>query len=241
MQWSTFGSGTSWDVQAVLEVGGSLYVGGDFGRAGDKLSSGIARWDSIVVPVFVSEFEGVQTSEGVDLRWKLSSTGFELRGVHVERADSQSGPYVNLTEVPLSPQTSMWYRDVSTGVGPHWYRLVLLFSDGAVQHVSPIRIDRAESFLQTSLSVPFEGRPGGPVHIHFVIGPRQHTPVRLEVYDIRGRLVRRLEKGFRDPGRYSHEWDRLDEAGVRARRGVYLIRLIAGASRINRKIVIVSD
>ena len=54
--------------------------------------------------------------------------------------------------------------------------------------------------------------------------------VRLDVYDLQGRLVRQLVAGPRPAGRHHVTWDGLDDAGNRAASGLYLARLEAGGS-----------
>ncbi len=54
-------------------------------------------------------------------------------------------------------------------------------------------------------------------------------PVRLEVFDVRGRLVRRLLDGPLPAGRQSAVWDGRDDAGRDVASGTYLARLTAGA------------
>ncbi|MBW7998426.1 MAG: T9SS type A sorting domain-containing protein, partial [Candidatus Glassbacteria bacterium] len=69
--------------------------------------------------------------------------------------------------------------------------------------------------------------------------PEGGREVRLEVFDIRGRLVRVLAGGVREAGTYSVEWEGDDEAGRAVSSGVYFSRLRwAGFSTV-RKMVLV--
>jgi hypothetical protein len=52
--------------------------------------------------------------------------------------------------------------------------------------------------------------------------------VRLEVYDVQGRLVRTLVDSTRDVGRHTETWNGADDSGGRVASGVYLARLTAG-------------
>ncbi len=65
------------------------------------------------------------------------------------------------------------------------------------------------------------------------------VPVRLYIYDIRGRLVRKLVDRERDPGRYIVHWDGRNDRGQPASSGVYLYRLEAGDFVSTRKMVMV--
>ena len=71
--------------------------------------------------------------------------------------------------------------------------------------------------------------PGGSVTV----------PVRLLVYDIRGRLVRKLVDRDREPGRYQVHWDGRDDRGASVSSGVYLYRIEAGEFKSIRKMVLV--
>lgn len=64
--------------------------------------------------------------------------------------------------------------------------------------------------------------------------PESHGDVRLEVFDVTGRLVATLKAGPVEAGDHTIEWD-----GSRAASGVYFYRLTAGEFRETRKMVLV--
>lgn len=66
--------------------------------------------------------------------------------------------------------------------------------------------------------------------------PRAST-VRLEVFDMQGRLVRMVESRF-EAGVQSLVWDRRTTAGAFAPRGVYPIRVTAGDERANGRLTV---
>jgi hypothetical protein len=65
------------------------------------------------------------------------------------------------------------------------------------------------------------------------------APVRLGVYDVRGRLVRLLAEGPFAAGRHQVRWDGHDGAGRALAAGVYLCRLEAGQARAARALSLV--
>jgi FlgD Ig-like domain len=65
--------------------------------------------------------------------------------------------------------------------------------------------------------------PGGATSISFAAA--QASDIRLDVYDIRGRLVRTVEQGRFPAGSHVLRWDGLDTLGRQAAAGVYLFRL----------------
>jgi hypothetical protein len=62
--------------------------------------------------------------------------------------------------------------------------------------------------------------------------------ISLEVFDMQGRFVRLLAAGHHEPGRYTVQWDLLDEADGHIAAGSYLIRLKADRQIFSRKLVI---
>ncbi len=63
-------------------------------------------------------------------------------------------------------------------------------------------------------------------------------PVKLQVYDARGRLVRTLVDEAREAGAHSVAWDGRDNGGRSSAAGVYLYRLDAGSSSLQRKMTL---
>lgn len=64
-------------------------------------------------------------------------------------------------------------------------------------------------------------------------------PVHLSVYDVRGRLVRRLVSGNLGGGLHSVDWDGRDVTGLRAASGVYFYRLVSQKKTLQRKMLLV--
>jgi Tol biopolymer transport system component len=64
--------------------------------------------------------------------------------------------------------------------------------------------------------------------------------VRLEVFDLQGRLVRVLADRRYEPGYHAAEWDRRDQSGSSVGAGIYLYRLRAGAFVEQRKMVLLA-
>jgi endonuclease/exonuclease/phosphatase family metal-dependent hydrolase len=64
------------------------------------------------------------------------------------------------------------------------------------------------------------------------------THVRIEVYDISGRLVRTLESGVLPAGEHRVVWDGRDDRGREAASGIYFCRAIVGEWTEARKVVL---
>ena len=71
-----------------------------------------------------------------------------------------------------------------------------------------------------------------------VLSVPQESGVVLELYDVRGRLVRTLLRGVVAAGYHGLEWDGNDDAGAPAPSGLYFCRLRCGDDLVIRKIVL---
>jgi hypothetical protein len=68
--------------------------------------------------------------------------------------------------------------------------------------------------------------------------PADIAAVELGVYNVSGRLVRKLASGPCEPGRHVAVWDGRDEREERVASGIYLVRLSAGTVSESRKMVL---
>ena len=75
-------------------------------------------------------------------------------------------------------------------------------------------------------------------HIEFAMAAPGR--VMLAIYDVSGRLVRRLDAGRLDAGTHSLTWDGADASGRRLASGVYFLSLSAGRARLSGKIVLLN-
>lgn len=107
------------------------------------------------------------------------------------------------------------------------------------------------SVLQPGASVPQE--PVGSLSKHGLVesGPNPFSattvihyelsevgPVRLQLYDTQGRLVRTLVNGTGQAGKFQVEWDGLDDGGLPAAPGFYLCRLCSNGNAETVRIVL---
>ncbi|NPV13847.1 T9SS type A sorting domain-containing protein [candidate division WOR-3 bacterium] len=66
----------------------------------------------------------------------------------------------------------------------------------------------------------------------------QKADVRLEIFDLTGRLIARPVNSFQNPGRYSVLWNGRDTKGRKLPCGVYFLRFRAGEHQEKRKLII---
>lgn len=73
--------------------------------------------------------------------------------------------------------------------------------------------------------------------VRFEFAPAGEGPVRLDVYDVSGRLVRRLAGTAGEPGTGTAVWDGVDARGRPAPPGIYLVHLASPGHGQTRRIV----
>lgn len=111
---------------------------------------------------------------------------------------------------------------------------VALLLDTSMPTAAPETAPRT-AVLHGATPNPFNAR----TEIRFELA--QAGPVRLELYDIRGRLVRSLDDGTRilDAGPHAFPWDGRDGSGRELGSGVYLVHFSAGGVSTRGEVVLV--
>jgi glucose/arabinose dehydrogenase len=153
----------------------------------------------------------------------------------LRRAKKQSGIWAPAAAVPGQPNGTDWGTGFKTAVD------FMMDHDGSVLWMAQFNenfqpqsgmISRIRSLpvvdvprpdfqhgLMRAMPNPFQGR----TEIAFALPAAEN--VRLDIYDISGRRVRRLFDGVAGAGAHHHAWDGRDGAGAALPAGVYLARL----------------
>ncbi|MDZ4805114.1 MAG: FlgD immunoglobulin-like domain containing protein [Candidatus Eisenbacteria bacterium] len=98
----------------------------------------------------------------------------------------------------------------------------------------PSELAPAEAPIAIRMIAPNPSR--GPTSLTFAM--QQSGPVSIEVYDIQGRLVRRLLQGDRPEGPIRLLWDGQDDAGQPVASGTYLVRFRSENHEVSGRMVI---
>jgi len=80
--------------------------------------------------------------------------------------------------------------------------------------------------------------PFNPLTIIAYEVPTAGADVEISIYDVAGRLVRRLVDGRRDAGSYRVQWNGVDGNGAHVASGVYFYRMRSGTFSATRKMVL---
>jgi hypothetical protein len=128
-------------------------------------------------------------------------------------------------------------------------RMRFVASDVGLASVVEAAVDdfRLLSLPATTAVAPSEGvarlslRSGEPNPFHDAVTLRYTLPrageVSLEIHDLSGRVIRRLERGQEPAGEHAIRWDGQDETGNAVASGAYYARLTIDGSNVVRRLV----
>ncbi|HEU4366512.1 MAG TPA: FlgD immunoglobulin-like domain containing protein, partial [Candidatus Krumholzibacteria bacterium] len=108
---------------------------------------------------------------------------------------------------------------------------------GAYEHAIATGIHDAPAagvLLEQNAPNPFNPS----TRIVYVVRSPEAVRVSLDIFDARGRLVRRLVRQRPTAGPATATWDGRDDAGREVSSGVYFYRLTAGATTITRRMTL---
>jgi len=237
-------STTSWSESTPRQI--TVTLNGGFGAKG---TYSIGREDGQTLPVELSSFMvQVNSSNQAVVQWVTQSetgvAGFNIyRGTDTEIANAT---HLNVF-IPATNTSSMQiYQYVDMELiddGDYYYWLENVDLDGSSTLHGPISFTM--TFTQgTTPPVPIvDGitaiypNPFNPT-TRIAFGLTKKGVVNLEIYNLKGQLVRRLLSEMKDKGAYSISWDGTNNFGERVGSAVYLVRMKSNAGSFIQKIVL---
>jgi hypothetical protein len=149
-----------------------------------------------------------------------------------------AGPGAIIGAPSLQDTLTLIYAPADTAVADleDWCLLVQQAQSGLTSRLSRKLSAPASKPLSFAL---YQNQPnpfGTHTQIHFDLP--EASQVRLEIFDLQGRLVRRLVDAHFAAGRWSAEWDGTSDKGGRSLAGVYFYRIQAGLNRGQRRLVL---
>jgi hypothetical protein len=178
----------------------------------------VASWDSYLMANVAGDTAIALRQAASDLRWPHITCQTEV-------VSGDTVPYVHVIWCETPQQD---YYEVGYG------KYDLRGEDGGGQQ-SASGVQVARTVLEACRPNPFTGR----TLISYQLG--RVATARLEVFDISGRVVRVLQNGAQQPGRYTVAWDGRDGSSRQLAAGVYFVALEADGQRVNRKVVLTGN
>ena len=248
--WATFDAATSETFVFFKEQSSTQSMAGVYGQ---KLSAaGVRQWGStgkVVVPLGSSDITLVRdlpSGGGAFVYWSAApSFGQDrLYGAHLDTNGTIDITTFDVASTP-SVKSRLDVEASSTGVS------ILAWSDqrsdggdiyaqnvNADGSLGPVFVDDAP-LVAGAGAAPTLGRPWpNPTRGATRVWYASSVGARLDVLDVRGRVVRTLASELSaSPG--AARWDGLDAHGQPAAAGVYLIRMTTPASTASRKVTLI--
>jgi len=187
------------------------------------------------LPVELASFTSRLLRNNVILEWETESEvnnyGFEVEryALSAERQAWNKIGFVNGNVNSNSPK-SYAYEDKNVTAGKYSYRLKQIDSDGQFEYSKTIEVDLgAPKKFELSQNYP---NPFNPMtNIEYAISSRQY--VILKVYNLLGKELTTLVKGYKETGSYTVNFDASNLSS-----GVYIYKLQAGDFTQTRKMTL---
>jgi hypothetical protein len=227
-----------------LRIEGTFYVYGRIGGNwdlklvnpdGQEALLGNALYLRQIVAAQLQSASIAFNGEGVELRFELADLTPEETLI-LTRSSSSAGPWFEL-EGAFESVSSNIFRYVDTSVKPggtYYYKLDVQDADGALRELyrGSAFVPARELVLEQNYPNPFN--PSTTISFYLP----EDSGVRLEIFDINGRLIRRLADGAFPSGPHQQSWDGRNDSGERIATGVYIYRLTAEKRQLSRKMVL---
>jgi hypothetical protein len=218
---------------------------GDFNADG-KLDLAVANYGSNTVSVLlnastpktavlISSLEARTSRDRVDLYWYASDAAAAV--FQVQRAVRAAGPYAAVgSEIRgVVDRSAYSFTDRSGQIRAHYFYRIECREGATIQYAGPIEV----SMPGARFGLWEVGPSPAARDVRITYELDRADPAAIEVFDLSGRCVRRLETSGIGAGRYAVTWDGTDRSGQRLAAGIYFIRLRSGAQVSVRRVVVV--
>jgi len=214
----------------------------DTSRAAATIDALLATIDDWQEPAGLLFFVWDAAPKSVSLTWYLEPSDRPI-GCNVERKDGPPdslGTYTRVNGTLVTARPTGRYTFVDTSVRPGstvTYRLEVIEQWGGSTRHGPWQVYVPAPPPTDGLDHPRPNPTAGTVSVRYTVGA-DYRWVSVAVYDVAGRLVKRLAESGAQAGEYEAVWDGTNEDGTRVASGVYFVRTRIGTSSFERKVVL---
>jgi hypothetical protein len=198
------------------------------------------------LPVELSSFTAVVTSENyAKLQW-VTQTETGVSGFYVYRSNSSVlntsilvSPMISATNTSQESNYSFIDQEVE-GNNTWYYWLQNIDLNGHSDFHGPINItlhDNVTPILpaMTEMTKAYPNPFNNITSITYLVSKSED--VKIEIYNLKGQVVRSLVSGTKNPGSYSLKWNGNNDKGRSVSSGVYYIRMTAGDYITTQKVM----
>ena len=204
-----------------------VYVGGSsLADLQANTDAAIAKWATLgpITPVTLYDLSAAADGGDVVVRWRTTDER-DIATFRVYRSKNGGGLLALGPDVERNNERNYVFRDPAPGPGSYLYRVAEISPTGdAVLHGAVELVIEGAAPPRSYLS-PGTPNPFNP-NTTLRYGLTAAGPVRLEVFDARGRHVRTLvQNAYVAPGIYGTTWNGTDDDGRAVPSGSYHVRL----------------
>ncbi len=210
-------------------------------RSGEEIGMTLSGAFGVDLAVGVVQVQLHARIEGRDVVLDWNSTlAPGLSGFQILRAEGNQGGFIPIGETPIEAfageePVQLQFRDRQVKANLEFrYELVEVWDGRAGARHGPIVVKRA---VTNSLEQNYPNAFNPRTTIAF--STAKAGPVKLVVFDLRGRLVATLVNEFRPADKYTVRWNGLDDRGTPVSSGTYFYRLVAPGFTASRKMVLI--
>jgi hypothetical protein len=221
-----------------VEVGFAFLGGDNLADLQANADAAALKWQHLHsgTPVELFDLAAEQDGSDVVLHWRTASER-DVAAFRVFRA-TPGGAFLALApDVAPRGDRTYSFRDAAPAPGVYEYRVGEVAPDGGVLLHGSVGVHVAGSLPPRPFLAPATPNPFNPSTV-LRYGITQAGPVRLEVFDARGRRVRSLVQANLPAGFQQTTWDGRDDDGRRLPSGIYVAQLRAAGSSFAQRLVL---
>jgi hypothetical protein len=229
------------------QIGGTFLNLGPFSGAGTATIPGtytavfskcLLIMDYLAVPVELTSFTGQVVAEGVLLNWN-TATELNNQGFEIERRDE--GNWEKIGYVPgygtTTDPKSYSFIDENVVTGSYSYRLKQIDFDGTFSYSDEVIVEVNLTPGNFALFQNYPNPFNPTTTIEFQVP--QVSDVTLKIYDMLGQEIRSLFNDQVVPGKYTMEWDGMNNSGSQMSSGIYIYTITAGEFVESKEMVLI--
>ncbi len=230
---------TQWIHSAATDGEGGAMIIWEDSRKGSDVDLYLQRIDadgSTLVATLLQSYSLVASGREIELSWTLSEIDDDARFI-VERSSGGTGIFTVLSSSEVLRQ-AMTFTFIDRECVPGTvYRYNILYTSGDDRKIllqtEEIELPEAQIMLMQNYPNPFN--PSTMIGYYL---PGQSS-VSIIVYDVQGRLIKKLVDSPQGAGMHKVKWDGTNTGGGKVSSGVYFYRLDGGKVSITRKMILV--
>jgi hypothetical protein len=224
-------------IYAIATSGSDVYIGGIFGRMGGRERTGFAVVDSSTA---VANFWDHYVSHYA-LALAVDGSSVYIGGffASIDNQPRNGLAVMDKTSGLLSPYT-LHFPASTSGILTDGGAIYLAGNFTTV-HQTFVVLSKTVTTVASDLAPPASMVRATPnpfrQDVSLLLSMPHSGNLEVTVYDVAGRVVRRLEQGSQDAGVHRVHWDGRDEAGHQVASGIYLARAESAGMRVTTKVL----